>query len=145
MAAGLGVVDARSGAVILVPIRTGRGQNDRGHWRTKHRSTKNQGTAVAWVLTRATKPAVPCSVLLTRVAPSNGLDSDNLVGSMKAIRDAIASWLGIDDKHAHLVRYRYDQRRGPWGVEIRFEPMAGTPPAGVCDLAQVGKSLELAA
>jgi hypothetical protein len=113
--------------VILVPIRTGRGQNDRGHWRTKHRRTKNQGTAVAWVLTRATKPQIPCSVLLTRVAPSNGLDSDNLVGSMKAIRDAVAAWLGVDDRHVQLVSYRYDQRRGPWGVEIRFEPMAGTP------------------
>jgi hypothetical protein len=108
--------------VILVPIRTGRGQNDRGHWRKKHRSTKNQGSAVAWLLARATKPQIPCTVLLTRVAPSDGLDDDNLAGSLKAVRDAVAKWLGVDDKHRDQVRYRYAQCRGEWGVRIEFGP-----------------------
>lgn len=108
--------------MILVPIKTGRGLNDRGHWRTRAGRTKKQGTAVAWVLTRATKPQIPCSVLLTRVAPSNGVDDDNLVGALKAVRDAVAAWLGVDDRHRDQVRYRYAQERGPWGVRIEFGP-----------------------
>lgn len=115
--------------MILVPIRTGRGQNDRGHWRKKHKSGKNQGTAVAWVLATAKKPQIPCSVLLTRVAPSSGLDDDNLVGSLKATRDAVAAWLGVDDKHSDQVRYRYAQTRGPWGVSIEFGPPAAGAPS----------------
>lgn len=108
--------------MILIPIRTGRGQNDRGHWRTKHRRTKGQLGAVGLVLNTKPKPAVPCSVLLTRVAPSNGLDDDNLTGALKAVRDAVAAWLGVDDRHRDQVRYRYAQERGPWGVRIEFGP-----------------------
>lgn len=65
------------------------------------------------------RPAFPCVVLLTRVAPSSGLDDDNLSGSLKAIRDAMAEWLGLDDRDPR-VGWRYAQRRGPWAVEVSF-------------------------
>lgn len=111
---------------ILVPIRTGRGLNDRGHWRVKARAVKAERQATAWVLKNATRPAIPCSVLLTRIAPSNGLDDDGVVGSLKSVRDEVARWLGVDDRRRDIVRYAYGQRRGEWGVEIHFGP----PPAG---------------
>ncbi len=69
---------------------------------------------VAWLIDYA-----PLVVTMTRVAPSSGLDSDNMVGSMKHVRDAIAGVLGIDDKDAR-VEWRVNQCRGPWAVEIRI-------------------------
>jgi hypothetical protein len=66
-------------------------------------------------------------VLLTRVGPTNGLDDDNLASALKAVRDEVAKWLGVDDRDRLKVRYRYAQRRGPvWGVEVEFgEPVKG--------------------
>jgi hypothetical protein len=55
---------------------------------------------------------------LTRVAPSNGLDDDNLAGSLKGVRDQVAQWLGVDDKRSDVVRYVYAQYRGPWAVQV---------------------------
>jgi hypothetical protein len=36
----------------------------------------------------------------------------------------MAAWLGVDDRDRERVRYVYEQRRGPWAVEIGFVPMA---------------------
>lgn len=111
--------------MIKVPIRTVPGQNVRESWRARARRVKAERHAVAWVLVGTRKPPVPCTVQITRVAPSNGLDDDNLAGALKASRDQVAEWLGVDDKRRDIVRYVYAQRRGPWGVEIEFgEPAA---------------------
>lgn len=110
--------------MILVPIRTGRGGNEREHWRARHRRVKTERAAIGWqlyALPDSDRPATPCVVTLTRVAPSNGLDDDNLVGALKAVRDQVAEWLVVDDKLTAIVRYEYRQKRGPWGVEITFE------------------------
>jgi hypothetical protein len=57
-------------------------------------------------------------VTLTRVAPSNGLDGDNLQGSLKACRDGVADWLKVDDRDPR-VTWLYEQRRGKeWTVEV---------------------------
>jgi hypothetical protein len=106
--------------VIAIPLRTSSGLNAREHFRVRAKRVKAEREAVAWMLHGATKPALPCSVLLTRVAPSNGLDDDNLCGALKSVRDQVAQWLGVDDRHSMRVRYRYAQRRGPWGVCIEF-------------------------
>jgi hypothetical protein len=106
--------------VIAIPIKTGNGLNGREHWRARSRRVKVEREAVALMLGGRTKPNLPCVVQLTRIAPSNGLDDDNLSGSLKAIRDQVAQWLGVDDKRSDVVRYSYAQRRGPWGVEVEF-------------------------
>ena len=111
---------------IFVPIKAGRGMNAREHWQQRHRRVKGERKTTAWVLATARRPAVPCSVLLTRVAPSGGLDDDNLAGSLKSVRDEVARWLGVDDKDRMTVRYRYAQARDPWGVRIEF----GAPAVG---------------
>lgn len=53
---------------------------------------------------------LPCTVKLTRLAPSEGLDGDNLLSSQKGVRDEIAKWLRIDDK-SDLVKWEYAQAR----------------------------------
>jgi len=104
---------------VSIPMRTGNGLNDRGHWRTVAKKVKAQRLAVGWSLLQLTKPKdFPLTVVLRRVAPSSGMDDDNLPGALKAVRDAVAAWLGVDDRLRNVVRYVYDQRRGPWAVEI---------------------------
>lgn len=80
---------------------------------------KSERTSIHWALLGGPRPALPCTVLLVRVAPSDGLDSDNLQGSLKACRDGVADWLGVDDRDPR-VAWRYDQRRGPWAVEVEI-------------------------
>lgn len=109
-----------SGAAVKVeiPIRLGRGQNDRGGWLKRSKVVKSEKQSVAWMLAGKTKPALPCVVTITRIAPSGGLDDDNIVGACKQVRDAFAIWIGVDDKHRDIVRYAYAQARGPWAVRI---------------------------
>lgn len=117
--------------MILVPIKTGRGMNSREHWTARTRRVKAERHAVAWALSGASRPELPCIVTLTRLAPSNGLDDDNLAGSLKAVRDQVAEWLGVDDRRREIVRYEYEQRRAPWGVEITYRAKARQLQAGV--------------
>lgn len=106
--------------MIAVPLRTSRGLNAREHHHARARRVKAEREAVAWMLAGKPKPETPCVVSLTRIAPSKGLDDDNLAGALKAVRDQIAEWLGVDDGLSEVVRYTYHQRKGPWGVEIDF-------------------------
>lgn len=84
------------------------------------RRVKKEREAVHWLLLPH-RPALPCVVTLTRVAPSNGLDGDNLQGSLKACRDGVADWLKVDDRDPR-VTWLYAQRRGrvkQWAVEVQ--------------------------
>ena len=106
--------------MIHIPIRTGRGLNSREHWAQRSRRVLAERTATAWMLRTIELPALPCTVLVTRIAPSRGLDDDNLAGSLKGVRDQVAEWIGVDDRDTEVVRYCYAQRRGAWGVEVEF-------------------------
>ncbi len=112
--------------ILLPSFKTGRGLNDREHPMKRHRRVKAEKQAVSWQLAwqlatfNDRKPALPCVCTLTRFAPSNGLDDDNLAGSLKGVRDAVAAWLGVDDRDRKRVRYQYEQQRAPWGVGIAF-------------------------
>ena len=110
--------------MIHIPdFRTGRGLNAREHHYARARRVRSERDITAWALRKAAKPTPPLVVTLTRIAPSNGVDDDNLCGSLKACRDQVAAWLGVDDKRRDVVRYEYSQRRGPWAVEIKWEAM----------------------
>ena len=109
--------------VHIPDFRTGRGLNAREHWCARARRVRSERDITAWALRKATKPTPPLVVTLTRIAPSNGVDDDNLCGALKAVRDEVAAWLGVDDKRRDVVRYEYTQRRGPWAVEIKWEAM----------------------
>jgi hypothetical protein len=110
--------------MMEIPIRTVSGLNVREHWRARARRVKSERDTTAWMLRPAEKPALPCVVTLTRIAPSGGLDDDNLPGALKGVRDQIAAWIGVDDRERQIVRYRYAQRRGKWGVGVEFGPLA---------------------
>jgi hypothetical protein len=109
---------------ITIPIRTGSGLNGREAWQVRARRVRKEREDVAWLIAKRARPVLPCNCLLTRIAPSNGLDDDNLQGALKGVRDEVARWLGVDDRHRAVVFYVYAQERGPWGVRIQFVPMA---------------------
>ena len=111
--------------MILVPIRTVSALNAREHHMARSRRVKAERKVTALMLriSRHPKPTLPCTVLLTRIAPSAGIDPfDNLPSSLKGCADQIAQWLGVDDRHDDRVRYECRQKRGPWGVSIEFLP-----------------------
>lgn len=107
---------------LLIPIRTASPLNARdASWRVRHRRVKAERASVAWALhaEKPEKPALPCVIRLTRLAPSQGLDDDNLRGALKAVRDQLAEWIGVDDRHSDVVRYDYAQVRAKeWGVRV---------------------------
>jgi hypothetical protein len=109
--------------VIAVPLRT-TGSNARETWKMRHGRVKRERRAVAWLLKCSPRPSIPCTVLLTRSAPSAGLDDDNLTHALKGVRDEVAEWLGVNDRNSKQVRYMYSQVRGTWGVLIQFGPPA---------------------
>lgn len=52
------------------------------------------------------------------------LDSDNVHGAVKAVRDEVAAWLGIDDGDLHAASWRVAQQKCPggfWAVRIEIE------------------------
>lgn len=100
---------------FTVPIRTKSTANLREHHMARYRRTDGQKRAVrrrcpAWT-------AGPLlEVRLTRVAPRQ-LDDDNLAGALKSVRDAVATWLRVDDG-SPLVRWAYAQERGEAAVRV---------------------------
>jgi len=50
------------------------------------------------------------------------LDGDNLAGGCKPLRDAIASWLGVDDDDGTIAwEYGQVETRGREGIAVRIE------------------------
>lgn len=101
-----------------IPIRTYSILNLREHWARRHRRSAAQRRAVElfWPW-RGRKWLFPVEVTLTRIGLRK-LDSDNLQGALKAVRDQVAKQLGVDDGYADPVRWLYASERGPWGVRI---------------------------
>ncbi len=92
------------------------------HWRARHRRAGSQRDQAYWLTVQALQARGPIpagahmAVRLTRFARGSvragryGLDDDNLVSSMKHLRDGIARALRVDDRDPR-VRWFYDQQR----------------------------------
>lgn len=98
------------------------------HWKPKAGAARRLRHLVAWQLVPLGKqrPAFPCKVVMTRLAPRE-FDDDNLVHAFKHIRDQIAVWLGVDDKRDPRVTYVCEQQKtgpGQYFVRIEFVPLA---------------------
>lgn len=108
--------------MIHLPVKTVSTLNLREHWAQRARRAKtHRSAAFAMTSTRAAAMALPVTVTLTRFAPSNGLDDDNLRGALKSVRDGIADAFQLDDRDPRIV-WRYAQQRGkPYGVLIEME------------------------
>jgi hypothetical protein len=107
---------------VLVPLHAGRGQNEREHFMARARRVKGERDTTGWALRaherRHRKPHLPCMVRLERQGPTPGLDDDNLVGSLKAVRDAVAEWIGVDDDDPR-IHFEYTQARTTdWNVLV---------------------------
>jgi hypothetical protein len=112
---------------IEVPLRTGRGLNERVHWTTRAKHTKHERGAVIWAfvqhrLNGGSLPIGPYAVHLVRVfvPPMRFLDDDNWVGAAKGIRDQVAAELHVNDGDRAAVRFTYDQEPGPKAI-VRVE------------------------
>lgn len=110
---------------VKFPLRLQSEANQRDHWAKRHRRFKSQREIVAVEMLRVFergKPRPPLSVTLTRIAPRQ-MDSDNLAGAFKAVRDHLADVIGVDDG-SDKVSWHYRQRKGQpkeHAVEIRIE------------------------
>lgn len=115
--------------VVIPGLRLQSEPNSRDHYMAKARRVKDQRFAVTVVLQSrlgARPPRPPLAVTITRVAP-RALDTDNLVASAKAVRDAVAKWLRIDDADPS-VEYCYAQEKAQpneYAVWIRFDAVNG--------------------
>jgi hypothetical protein len=102
------------GAVSLtvrVPQLLPSSLNSREHWRPKAARVKRERGMVRLVLGSREPPPLPVRVTLTRCSVGM-LDDDNAVGAMKAVRDEVAAWLGIDDRDPR-VTWRVEQAKVP--------------------------------
>ena len=106
---------------VLFPLRTGNGLNSREHWRVRAKRVQAERWATKVACGGHAPPAGPVVVNLWRQSPSaRGLDSDNLQGALKAIRDEVATWLKRDDADPSII-WSYHQapgKRGEWNVGI---------------------------
>lgn len=108
--------------------------NARDPWQVRNERRKRQRSAVMFaslpdLIHRIHAMPLPVVVTITRIGPRT-LDDDNLRGSAKFVRDAVAHMLGIDDGDA-MVSWRYEQEKFKrYGVRIKIASIASGQGAG---------------
>ncbi len=109
---------------LLLPVRVWSTPNQRKHWSDKFKDAKSQNAAVLMALFDMGllnhHVTLPCIVTLTRIG-GKPMDGDNRISGFKAIRDAVAEWLGVSDADGSGVEWRYSQADGLPGCRIRIE------------------------
>ena len=112
---------------LETPIKLVSEANMREHWALKNKRKKAQQAAIQayWKLHGFDQRTweFPLKITFVRIGVRK-LDSDNLAGSGKAVRDQIAKLLGVNDGDESKVIWHYEQRKGPpksYGLEVRFE------------------------
>ncbi len=98
--------------------------NQRCHWAVRKKRFAAQAEMLLYCLavTRMAtqpKPRPPMTITMTRLG-GKGLDSDNLAGAFKAVRDALCRWLSLDDGDKRL-RFLYKQKPGKMEPGIRID------------------------
>jgi hypothetical protein len=103
--------DTAAGPVVAVaPIRVeSPNRLHDEHPGSRARRVRGERSAVREALARFKPQAGPWLVRLFRLAPRR-LDDDNATASMKAVRDEVAAWLGVDDRDPR-VRFVVEQER----------------------------------
>jgi len=109
-------------AKFFVPVAIESEANRREHWAARYRRSKRQRKAVALLFPFEARQWLrgyrTVEVLLVRHG-SKALDSDNLAGGLKAVRDEVAKQLGEKNDASARYVWRYDQVVGvDPGVQI---------------------------
>jgi hypothetical protein len=114
---------------FTLPIRTGRGLNDRISWRARAAKAKSE-RETSFLLMRSrlnrTTLVLPVRVCLCRLSAGLLDEHDNLPASLKHCVDGIADALGIKDNDQR-VRWEYSQakvKRGQFGVRVTVEALS---------------------
>lgn len=101
-------------AAYEIPVKMVSEANRHEHFRYRQMRARQQRAAAKLATSAALSGltvGLPLLVVITRVSP-RGLDSDNLQGSAKHVRDGIADVLGVDDRDERVI-WRVRQERGP--------------------------------
>lgn len=93
--------------VTITGLRLASEANMGGTLRAKIARKSEVKNAVREAIGRAVPLLLPLTVTLTRLG-SKSLDGDNLQRAMKAVRDVVAEWLGVDDADKG-IKWRYQQ------------------------------------
>ena len=126
--------------MFVIPLKTKSGNvgHGREHWAARARRVKDERRATAWAWRQATvrewkngrllAPGHPYIITLVRVAP-RPLDGDNLLASLKSVRDQIAGELDIDDGTDEATWWYGQERGGPreYAVMVSIEPVEVVP------------------
>lgn len=94
-----------------IPVKVISEANTRDHWNKRFRRQVMQKQATILMMMNAQKGKrieLPCAVKLIRIGAKK-LDGDNLANGFKAIRDAIAVRLEVDDGDVDSVKFEYEQ------------------------------------
>jgi hypothetical protein len=100
--------------------------NQREHWSVRAKRTAKERKAIGTALMSASVPrSVPqglCAhVHLVRIG-KRVLDEDNLAGACKAVQDAVAKWLVVDDgDRERIVFTRSQETSKTYGVRVEIE------------------------
>lgn len=102
-------------ASFTIPIKAQNITNERSHYHEKAKRVAAQKRAVRYRCPPWTHGPL-LVVKLTQVSPRM-LDDDGSVAALKHVRDAVASWLRMDDA-SPLIKFEYAQRKGEASVEV---------------------------
>ncbi len=107
---------------IEVPIKTVSEANRREHWAERAERVRQQRSLARMMLATNTAraPVGALRIRLTRIAPGM-LDSDNVHGALKAVRDGVADYLGVDDGDESLTWEVAQERGAPKTYAVRIE------------------------
>lgn len=95
--------------------------NLRGHWTKRWQRAKEHRKA-ALIIPRGAH-RLPCKVTITRVGKKQIDSHDNLRAGCKALVDAIAQRLGVDDADPR-VYWRYKQKIGDYAAIVEIEDVS---------------------
>jgi hypothetical protein len=98
---------------ITIPVRVISEANTREHWGLKAsraKKQKNEAILAVKVCTEYRSLKLPLAISFVRYGKRK-LDSDNLQGAFKAVRDGVAEALSINDG-SDLITWDYKQEAG---------------------------------
>jgi hypothetical protein len=108
---------------VLLPLRTFSESNTRVHWAVRAKRARIQRNFARLFVGSSLARSGPMHagaiiITLVRIGPGK-LDSDNLAGALKAVRDGVADALGLDDGDPRL-EWQYGQEKGPYNVRVEI-------------------------